>query len=171
MFAAMEDEPDKSLIERLVNAGADINITDINHMTPLMNCVRSSRLVRIFLSYGADVDVKDDNGVTALMDACFYCAKESVSMLIKAGADVNAVDDDGCTPLILTVMMNYDAVKDGHVMAEIIDMLIQHGADINAETQDGFNALAVLAGNTRVENVEAAVNALVSAGININTER
>jgi len=68
-----------SLLEKFIQASADVNVQDRYGNTPLINVVKSphkaalkneKQLVGLLLSYNADRDIKKDNGKTA-----YDCAK------------------------------------------------------------------------------------------------
>merc|ERR1719245_1295542 len=107
--------------ERLVAAGANVNIADDHGDTPLMIAsshghlsivkllydheadvtavalIRAARnghldIVKYLVENGSDINVKDNYGVTAMMYAAWYDHLEIVKYLVENGADINVKD-------------------------------------------------------------------------------
>lgn len=140
------------LIEKLLNAGADVNFVVNNtprarmrdgsprivFATALMRAAFSGdiTLVKLLLAHGADPKIISKDSETVLMAACgtgfipgYSKARtpaerlEVVKLLISLGQDVNAADDYGITALMV-------AANIGDV--PIIQYLIDKGADLGA---------------------------------------
>lgn len=82
-----------SIIAKLIQAGADVNVDCSRHKTLLQCAAEDNDLERVtmLLNAGASVDARlSDNQETALITACFHNNTEIAQTLIKAGADVNA---------------------------------------------------------------------------------
>ena len=112
---------DLAEVERLLEAGADVNLQGDYGGTALMAAAARgyTEMAELLISAGADVNLQSDYGWTALMVASKYGYTEIVEMLINAGADVNAQNDWGNTALM-------NAADGGH--AEIVEMLKNAGA-------------------------------------------
>ena len=128
------DAGDSLVVEQLLQAGADPNLTEGGGGAPLMFACMSgrSRVVEVLIEAGADVNAKDKDGVPALQRAAVYGNTEAVEMLLAHGADVNARANDNGTAIIY-------ASRDGH--REIVQRLLKAGADPNAKDNDGYTAL------------------------------
>ncbi|MBR5876749.1 MAG: ankyrin repeat domain-containing protein [Akkermansia sp.] len=99
------------VVNTLLEAGADANVTDNDGRTPLLNAAWNGRTqaIRLLLSYGAKetLNVCDaTEHITPLHAAVIACrdfgapaSTEAISLLLAAGADVNIPDCDGWTPL------------------------------------------------------------------------
>jgi len=76
---------DTDLLRAFINHGADLNITDVQGFTPLIEACRSdaTQVVRVLIELKADVNFVDKNGHRAL-----YYARDAeiIQMLRKAGA-------------------------------------------------------------------------------------
>lgn len=70
MDAVLKNDP-KS-VAALIEAGVDVNGTDVDHISALRLAVVAGRfeLVKLLLAKGAMPDMAGEEGVTALMDAC-----------------------------------------------------------------------------------------------------
>lgn len=113
LLALMEDlryDPRlPELVERFIEAGANVNFKDKYGDTPLMTAI--SRLI--------SVDI--------------------INILIKAGANVNTKDNRGVTPLSRAVDYLFDPYKSDYIkkeMREIISLLLLNGADISGLSED-----------------------------------
>jgi len=78
------------LLEALIEAGADVNVTDSNNTSALMRAAYSDYAevarVQLLLSHGAGINVRDKNGDTALRVARRKGRTAVVEWLVKAGA-------------------------------------------------------------------------------------
>ena len=79
---------DEAMARKLIALGADVNATDENGTTPLMQAVRSKNpeLVKVLIAAKADLDARNSNyHTTALMDA-EGTSEECADLLRNAGA-------------------------------------------------------------------------------------
>lgn len=75
-------------VKLLVEAGAKINQTGANQLTPL-NCAvtkNHEEVVKVLLQLGADVNARDSWSMTPLMNAAFENRGRLVRILLKSGA-------------------------------------------------------------------------------------
>jgi ankyrin repeat protein len=167
--AGRGDDASCGCLASLLDAGADIDETTRDGVTPLMVACRVGSLgaVRSLLKRGADVRARTATGNTALLCAFDPAQQwsrdfgrlsrtpEVARELVGAGADVNEFNDGGFTAL--------------HLAARIFDLtlartLIELGASPNVRTADGETPLmfAVAQGHA------ALVTALIDAGADVN---
>ena len=147
-----------SLMELLLDSGADVNVRYGSDSTPLIHASLHSYFtkVKLLLKYGADVNMTGDKGRTPLMAACGRRSKgvdDVVELLLERGADVNAMDSAGNTALkealIHTVWQD-----DPDEQFNVVKMLIERGADLNfkisGEEEDNvkFSRKLIEAGQT-----------------------
>jgi ankyrin repeat protein len=92
---------DMKEIERLIAAGADVNMKGPGNRTALHYVAAWGRKedAELLISKGADVNAKDGNGQTPLHNAAYSGRKGAVEPLISKGADLYAKDNKGKTPL------------------------------------------------------------------------
>ncbi len=78
----------------MINAGADVNISDDVFGTPLASAAgsRSYEAVKLLVDKGADVNVPDPLGLTPLMLATMNGNTQVVQLLLQKGADANATN-------------------------------------------------------------------------------
>jgi ankyrin repeat protein len=120
----------KSIVERLIDNGADVNVASgEEETTPLSILLGSAKndpvdMVKYLLRKGAD----PNKGESALISAALFGHWESFKELLKAGADPKATDDEGYTAL------HYVAREDD---PELALMLLDKGADLNARNAKG----------------------------------
>lgn len=131
--------------ERLLDAGADVNVTDSQGISALHSALLAGRdkkeaqaarqsLVTLLLERGADVRATDEQGRTPLHVATVAVAgdKALLDMLLKAGADLAAKDQFGRTPLHSAAMHNH---------AVMIELMVSKGADVSARDKQGNTPL------------------------------
>lgn len=79
-------------IEKLLESGADVNTSDKNNFTLLMNFVEKGdeKTVKLLLNYGADVNIKDLLNMTALDYAIKKKHLIIAKLLVKGGAIITS---------------------------------------------------------------------------------
>lgn len=96
-------EPHMSLIQLLLENGADVNAKDISDKTPLFNIIFSfsTELLDLLVKYGADVNMRDKYGNSILHDD--YSGRDAKNFeelliaLINLGFDINSRNSAGYT--------------------------------------------------------------------------
>jgi ankyrin repeat protein len=162
-----------SEIERLINAGAEVDVETSEGVTPLYFAVTNSKLdaVKMLINYGADVNKVSILQETPLLISLKNRDLDIAEALIRGGADINYQYRNGVTALHLAsiygyfyfvdLFLYYEAeidkkTKDGTtpLMAaiwagypEIADLLIQHGANMEARDNEGFTPFLIAAQN------------------------
>lgn len=130
---------DPSILNALIQAGADINIQNRWKKAPLHLAAEASRLdlVKILLSsskIGAAIDVNARNyrGLTPLNNAAEVGNIDMFKMLIEHGADIHTLDKDGESIL-------HKLIVDSQL--EIAQMLVNQGVQINEVSTFGNTPL------------------------------
>jgi len=127
-----------ALIEKLLAAGADPNITDL-WGEPILSRTGNEEIIELLLRYGADPNTRSRSGKTALHQS-FLCDGKARA-LASAGGDVNAVCDSGFTPLM------YAVSKQGYVQSQCVyshvNDLLELGVDPLQKTPGGRNLLII----------------------------
>ena len=77
------------VIRLLIDAGANVTVTDNNGNTPLMICVSSLSSLKILINAGANLNLKNNRGFTALILASYNHDYYSVKELVKVGANIH----------------------------------------------------------------------------------
>ena len=154
------------MIERLLQAGADVNAALPSGETPLMTAARTGivEAVRALLNHGADVDaIELSRGQTALMWAVAQRHTDVAGLLIQHGADVRARSSIRRV-IVNTGTAGGDAQFEGsmvvpedrggytallfaarHGDVESARLLLDAGADANDTAPTGTSALVVAA--------------------------
>jgi ankyrin repeat protein len=138
-------------VARLLAAGADPNVKDLDGHAPLHIAAEQCRadLAELLLKHGADPNVRDAYGRTPLhRAACLDVA----DLLIRHGADVNARDGEGYTPAT-HAFMRWDL--------DLAAFLLSHGAAADVEAAESPDGVA-LAGDG-IPAGEALLHAVVFA--------
>ncbi|XP_049917800.1 ankyrin repeat and SOCS box protein 2-like [Epinephelus moara] len=135
-----------SCVRRLLETGADPDISSKNKETPLYKAceLENVDMVSLLLSYGATANQRCGQGWTALHEAVSRNNTEICEMLIRAGAAINPPNTYSITPLIV-------AAQQGQMRA--LCYLIEKGADVNMQTCDGVTALHEASKNGHKESV------------------
>lgn len=151
-FAIESDNVD--IFNLLINRGADINLSTMHGITPLMFACTTPKLsnrkemVSILLEKGALVDLMDVlDYKTALQYAVANRHTEVVSLLLVAGADANSLDKGGSTPLTnLMASSIRPRMLDSTVMDDVMTIVVllqQMGAELNLNKCEYSNPLMV----------------------------
>ena len=111
------------IVKMLLEAGADINKTNVFGYTPLYHASYNgnAKIVKILLEAGADVNKAQNEGMTPLFIASTYGNFGAVKLLLAApGIDVNKASNAGYTPL---------HVSSEECHPEVVNLLLKAGAD------------------------------------------
>jgi ankyrin repeat protein len=134
------------VIEKLLKAGADANVTLPEGETALMTASRSGHVaaVNALLAHGANVNAAESwKGQTALMWAAAENHAEVVRALVAAGADIKTRSKGGVfTPYLF-------AVRGGQI--EAARALLEAGVNVNETLPDGTSALVLAVTNAHYE--------------------
>jgi hypothetical protein len=116
-------------VQRLLEAGADVNLPSPVDTTPLMAAVTrgNPRMVECLLKWGADVHKVRNGELNALFIAVRHLHAEVVPVLVEAGVNVNETLPGGTTIM---------AFLQGHIQQAFID------AGLNVPTEE-FHATVV----------------------------
>lgn len=150
---------DQEMVEMLLQAGANPNVTSWNVKPLVMELVVSGRIkmLKRVLAHGADPNIVSEQvqyrplGFSALMAAVMEHHPEAAQLLLDAGANVDArIRDprrniDGYSCLMLASSAG---------QTEAVKMLLAHHADVNIVGADGQTALR-LAQNRRSAEITA----------------
>ena len=173
MYVVFSPGDKLSMVQTLLDAGADVNQTKHNGVSALMRAALCGhpRNVKVLIKAAANVNLVDNKGVSALMKAAFFGHQQCVKLLIERGADVNVSNKDGMTPLMAATYMGIDkhgVLRPGSYSNDdkrlIVDWLIKAGADVNAVTNSGKNALI----NAILMGYDKSLELLISAGADVN---
>ena len=99
-------------IQKLIVAGADLNVTEEYGRTPMHNAISGGHdaCVKKLIEAGADVNVVNAYGHAPLHFAAWKGHDTLCKMLVAAGANPNVVNSDDNTPLHQAVATGYDTV-------------------------------------------------------------
>ena len=155
-----------NVIKTLAEAGANLNVQDVDGMTPLMRAAvqGNANVVVELIRAGADVNGKDDYKQTALHKASWSGHSSVVKTLAEAGANLNVQDEWGMTPLMRTAYWGY---------ANVVVELIRAGADVSVVSIREW--LSVAAGSTALhfaayQGLSSVVKTLAEAVANLNVQ-
>ena len=151
------EKGDLPTVKKVLEAGADPNVTDRFGCTPLYYACKKSHLecVREFIvqipddicvmmkvanKYGATpLSVRTDNDQTILHVACEKGDLIIVKKVLEAGADPNSRDGSTFTPLMLAVQH-----VDDEEAADIVTILCEFKCNINIQTSHFSRSLTAL---------------------------
>lgn len=145
-----DDTEAQSCVEKLIAAGADVNIKDCSGRTALMEAVRKNFwiLMEMLIEAGADLEARDNEGTTALLECCSLLSVERIRNLLNRGADVHAVNFFGNGVFHYSIRWNWCTIPE----KEQLELLVSCGANINHRDNEGRTALYLAAfhGHTNV---------------------
>lgn len=141
-----------SEIERLLQAGADINARDRAGNTAFLLSSRKghTNVMEILVEAGADIHQKNLNGSGALLMAVVSNRRKSVKALLDLGLDPNQGNKHALTPLI-------GAVYNGNKRLSLL--LLDAGADPSAIDSTGKGPVIYAAGKGYYQLVELLLEA------------
>ena len=139
-------------VHMLIEAGADINASNVVQQTPLYYAARYSNadVVAALIKAGADVNRGDADGETPLHVACRRSDYdvEPASLLLRNGAesDLNARCRWGSTPLDYAIRLSRRRLS----RRRLVPILLRSaGAALPAETNDAYIRKVIAAGGFR----------------------
>ena len=119
-------------VQFFIQFGADVNVRDENHSTPLHRASSVSdnaETVRLLIKHNADIHAQDWGHKTPLhLASSSWLNDETVQLLIEHGADIHAQDQYHRTPLHLALL--------SPAYEETVQLLIDHGANVHARDQN-----------------------------------
>jgi len=149
------------ILDILLNAKAELDISAENGRTALHEAVRSEALasIEMLLDAGASPEAVCQEGKTALHYTVFPWSPNEVilQLLLKRGAPVNVKDCHGRTALTMTA-------KGGKLSP--VQLLLDHGAEIDSRDEAGMTPLlsAVAYGSEAMVNLLIQTGAVLGAG-------
>jgi ankyrin repeat protein len=155
------------LVELLLKAGADPNISNNKAITPLHYAIAGYSSAEKATLLGqhinrfknSELDSSDKYGYSLLH--LLAGNRRQISLLrslLKDGVNPNVQDDRGCTPLHIAVSSPYSA--------KVVKTLLKHKADPNIRNHEGQTALHLIA--TLPNLTRAHASALLRAGAKTN---
>jgi len=168
LLASSNPFTDESVVRRLVEAGAQINDSNVFGITPLMfvAALGSAELVEYLLKNGGDPRLANKDGLSAIHMAASSTGESYVDVLknsINMSAKIRGAE--------ATLYKGMQAFADGFsennclVRPKVIKLLLEYGADIDAETTSGVTPLmmAIAASNTEIAEM-LILHANINAG-------
>lgn len=145
-----------SLVEQLIQNGADVNELDSNHDAPVVIAAYKgyNQILKALLEAGADVRAVDPGmKATALHAAAYAGRTEAAKLLIEYRIDINKQGPyNGYTAL-------HDAIWQDNV--EIAKVLLDANADLSLLSHDGKSPLDFAKSKNRKEIVAMIQNKMV----------
>lgn len=111
----------------LINAGADVNVVDVEGATALMFASSNGHrtFAELLLERGADIGVANRAGDTALHGATRRGSIDVIALLVEHGANVEARNDKGQTALDIAEGVSGDDVPYNAAAADLLRRLAQ----------------------------------------------
>jgi ankyrin repeat protein len=128
----------ETVVEALLDSGAEIESKDTNGHTPLLLAADEGHetVVKVLIEANAETESKDENGQTPLSLAAWKGHETIVKMLLEANADVESKDMRNQTPLYWAAMKGCKAV---------VEALLKFNAEIESRNSDGQTSLSLAA--------------------------
>lgn len=125
--------------ELLIDAGADIDVTDSYGYTPLMiaSQLNNMPLIKILFKAKVNVNVRSNDGITPLMLSADNGYYQVAKALIVHGADINISSFDGNSAIFAAVRANNDSIA---------GLLLQKKAFVNIKNSMGLSPLHYASG-------------------------
>lgn len=127
-----------SIIQKLLNKGADINLADFDGLTPLMFAATNGFIdvVQYCANYPTiTINQQSKKGNTALMVALYaekslIIKRQLIQLLLAAGADPEMGNNDGTTPLKIA-----QAIGDAEILSLINKAILKKRGVVNPFSQ------------------------------------
>lgn len=139
---------DCKLIERLLELGANVNITSSDGRTAIMDLVKNGNdgPLDMLVRYGANLEAKSTHGFTALAFAALWGPLRCITKLIDLGADVRTRIFGGIS-IIGAVIADTDR-------PEVVELLLQRGAELDHPEDGGSTPLMAAAFKDSTQYIE-----------------
>lgn len=147
----------KSVVEALINHGANVNQKTTSGDAPLLNAVRAKNIevVELLINSGADINYKNPSGMTALEFAFQNQSREIQALLVGKGAIVTGESELGLDELNFAVKNNDLAM---------VSKLLAMGKGVDPVSKEGRTPLMEAVFN----NNKAMAELLINHGANVN---
>jgi serine/threonine protein kinase len=152
----------------LIAKGADVNESNQNGLTALMQAAKGSSLpdnvpaVKMLLEKNATVDAQDKHGDSALYHAVEDGKQDAALLLLDAKANPNLKNVDGATPLFASVEYG---------RSPILKTLLERGGDFEIADASGTTPLMRAAeGTPYMPNNAPLVQMLLDKGAKLETQ-
>lgn len=139
-------EADVEKMEKCIEDGVDVNVSDVNKRTALHFCAGNGlpTLCQKLLDAGAELNMQDLMGLTPLHMASGYKKLETVKFLIDAQADANIATFEGMLPVEIaenllekTPRKKFFMANEEHKrLTEIVDLLDEATEEEEDEDED-----------------------------------
>ena len=152
MIASLQNNA--GAINVLLNAGADITITDNTGITCLHHAVMggcNKEILQTIIDHGADVNATNKNNISPLILACHDGNVDAFDVLVNAGAHHNTQGTQGLSLIYLAAAEGWSK--------EILQTIIDHGHDVNTIDKDCRTALMLAYWKENVEAIRFLLNA------------
>ncbi len=132
--AAKADEVQE--VERLIQAGADVEALDEDGETPLTAAALAGKTaaVKLLVARGADIKRRNKGGFTALHAAAYTGHIQIVEFALDRGAGIDDQDNKAeLTPLHAAAERDY---------LDIVELLIERGARVDLKELNGWTPVS-----------------------------
>ena len=145
----------RELLVLLIQAGANLEHTDMMGETALFMAVRRGKLpmVKQLVAAGANINHQNKKGDNILFLAIKWGRKDLVDYFLSVKVDVNAVNKEGSTPLLLALELLSDNLGSSSRcatrrrapsnMADIVEQLIPLSQSLNHQHPNKGTALRI----------------------------
>ncbi|UPX17637.1 uncharacterized protein EKO05_0007979 [Ascochyta rabiei] len=149
-----------SAVNRLLEAGCNIDEKDSNDNTPLYYACLNGDVdtAQVLINMHADINAQGGHFGYALQAASHSGQEQVVKMLLNAGADVNAQGGRLSNALQAALFGGYE---------QVVKMLLNAGADVNTQGKGYFSNALQAASHSGQEQV---VKMLLNAGADVNAQ-
>jgi len=170
LYELVDEDNFTSYIGKLLEAGANPNITLNEGISPLIQACADKKFeeVELLVAHGADINYAiPDTKTTAFLMAASQGSFSICELLKEKGADVNAVDSQGKNALITAIYTTTRFMKKREKAShkELCKFLCDIGIDLDYVAPSGMTALWAASINREVELVSHMLDKGVKADV------
>ena len=135
MFAV--DAGSVGVVQKLINLGSEIDITDNFGNTPLIHSIKTNKnnIASLLIKNSININMSDDRGISALLYAAKHGNEALFKQILKHGGNLKAIDGSGNNALFYAI-----AGRNKEIINKLLNM---EYFDLTHTNRSGENAFKI----------------------------